>query len=236
MACGMASLGARVAFLVSAATALQAIPRTLPRRSRGALRARAVPEPRSFVRRQGQATKAQKRALRELWPVYGVDMPWNRTISDVGAEVFGRAKPRRTVLDVGCGMGDSLVGGAARDPRTDYLGLEVHVPGVGACVQKARAAGDLANVRVCRVDALAFLRDHVSGPDHFDVACVYFPDPWFHEKDARRRIVRPSLLEHLARVLKPGGVVRVATDVDGYAAHVARVFAEDGRYRPTRAG
>ena len=193
-------------------------------------RAAAQPvEPRSYVRRQGQATKGQRRALRELWPLYGVDMPWNRTLGDdLGGELFGRSGAP-VVLDVGCGHGDSLVGAAARRPAADFLGLEVHVPGLGSCVRKARDAG-LANVKVCRCDVFDFLRDRVVGRGVFEEVCVFFPDPWFARP--ARRLIRPSLLDLLATAVVPGGAVRVATDVDAYADHARSVFAGDARWAP----
>ena len=87
-------------------------------------------------------------------------------------------------------------------------------------------------MKICRIDAITLLRDHVAEAPLFDEVCVFFPDPWFSEKDARRRLVRPEVLDLLARRLRPRGRVHVATDVDAYAEHVRSVFAADARWRP----
>lgn len=188
----------------------------------------SLAEARSFVRRQGQCTKRQKMALREFWPRYGVDMPWNRTVSDVGSLYEGPRRP--TVLDIGFGHGDSLIGMASASPETNYLGCEVHRPGIGSALRRATEA-ELENVKICRIDAFTFLRDHLAGGAHFDSVCVFFPDPWFKDKDEHRRLVRPAMLDLLATHLRPRGTLHIATDVDGYAHHVARVLAADPRWR-----
>ena len=189
----------------------------------------AALEPRSFIRRQGHTTKNQRRALRELWPRYGVDVPWNRTIADVQGTLFGRDASATCVLDVGFGHGDSLVGMALRRPDACFLGVEMHRPGVGAALLRADAEA-VDNVRIARVDAVALLDKHLPPIPQFDECCFFFPDPWFKDKDAGRRILRPWTLDLLAARLRPGGKLRVATDVDAYAAHVRGVVAADPRW------
>ena len=187
----------------------------------------AVDFSRSYVRRQGQCTRRQKEGLRELWPLYGVDVPWNMTVASAAA-LF--ASPgERTVLDIGFGHGDSLVEMAARRPADRFLGVEVHRPGIGSALLRCAERG-LENVRIVRLDALTLLRDHLAPGGHFDEACVFFPDPWFKEKDGHRRLVRPATLDLLAVHLKPGGLLHVATDVDAYASHVASVLDADARF------
>ena len=189
-------------------------------------------EARSFVRRQGHCTKRQRRALRELWPAYGVDVPWNRTIDDVHA-LYG-APRARAVLDIGFGHGDSLAGMAAARPNDAFFGVEVHRPGVGSALLRCEER-DLSNVRVARIDAFTLLRDHLAPRGgHFDECCVFFPDPWFKAKDEHRRLIRPAMLDLLAVHLKPGGHLHVATDVDGYARHVEATLAADDRFVEAR--
>ena len=130
--------------------------------------------PRTFLRRQGQCTRRQKAALRELWPRFGVDVAWNETIRP--AELFfNRAGP--CVLDVGFGHGESLAGMAAARPDTRFIGVEVHRPGVAAALLRL-AEADAKNVKICRIDAVALLETHIAPEPCFDEVCVFFPDPW----------------------------------------------------------
>ncbi len=177
--------------------------------------------PRSYRRRQGHATRAQKRALRELWPAYGVDAPYDCTL-DLDA-LFARQGARR-VLDIGFGMGHTLIARAQLEPNTDILGVEVHRPGLGAALLKIEEAS-LTNVRVVRHDVFQLLGFHM--PERcLDEVTLFFPEPWPKDRDNRRRIVRPLLLEHLERTLRPGGTLRLATDVEDYAEHMLAVLDE----------
>lgn len=187
---------------------------------------RSPTAPRTFRRRQGQCTRRQKAALRELWPCYGVDVGWNETMAPAG--LFDSAGP--CVLDVGFGHGDSLVGMAAKRPDARFLGVEVHRPGVAAALMRL-AEADTANVKICRIDAIALLESHIPPEPAFDEVCVFFPDPFFKANSVHRRIVRPHTLDLLAARLRPGGCLHVATDVDEYAEHVRGVLAADSRWR-----
>lgn len=190
--------------------------------------------PRSYLRRQGHATRAQKRALRDLWPDFGLDAPYDCML-DLDA-CFARDRARR-VLDVGFGMGHTLIARALLEPDTDILGVEVHRPGLGAALLKIEQA-QITNVRVVRHDVFQLIGSHL--PDAcIDEVTLFFPEPWPKDRDNRRRIVRPLLLEHLERVMCPGATLRLATDVEDYAAHMLEVvnarpgwsnLAQSGRY------
>jgi tRNA (guanine-N7-)-methyltransferase len=189
---------------------------------------------RSFVKRGGRITVAQERALAELWPRYGLE--FDARPIDLGA-VFGRDAPR--VLEIGFGDGDTLVQLATQRPDRDFLGIEVHPPGVGHCLLAADAAG-LTNVRVVQHDAVEVLEQSV--PDAaFDEALVYFADPWPKKRHHKRRLVQPPFLRLLARKIRRGGVLRLATDWEPYAEWMLEALAQvpefrnraaDGRYVP----
>lgn len=171
---------------------------------------------RSFVVRAGRMTVAQERAWRELWPVMGVpdgDEPLDLDL------LFGRAAPR--TLEIGFGNGESLVALAAEHPDRDYLGIEVHRPGVGHLMLRCEA-DKLGNVRaVCR-DAVEVLERRIADAS-LDEVLLYFPDPWHKKRHHKRRIVQPAFVALVARRLKPGGVLRMATDWQQYAEHMLAV-------------
>jgi tRNA (guanine-N7-)-methyltransferase len=189
---------------------------------------------RSFVKRGGRITVAQERALADLWPKYGIEFD-GEPIDLAGA--FGRDAPR--VLEIGFGDGDTLVQLAATRPDRDYLGIEVHPPGVGHCLLAADAAA-VANLRVVQHDAVEVLERAL--PDAaFDEVLVYFADPWPKKRHHKRRLVQPPFLRLLARKMKPAGVLRLATDWEPYAEWMLEALAQvpefrnrapDGRYVP----
>ena len=170
---------------------------------------------RSFVRRAGRLTRAQERALAELLPRWGVEPPPTGERLDLTA-VFGREAPR--VLEIGFGDGASLARTAAANAGTDYLGIEVHEPGVGHLLLEVERLG-LANVRVVVNDAVEVLTGWI-GPASIDRLQLFFPDPWPKKRHHKRRIVQPKFLRTLAGVLKPGGVLHMATDWEPYALHM----------------
>ena len=173
--------------------------------------------PRSFVRRSGRITTAQKRALEFLWPKYGL----TETAAPLALEkIFGREAP--TVLEIGFGNGETLVRSAAEAPRCNFLGVEVHLPGLGRCLLAAERAG-LPNLRLIHADAMEVLRSHLP-PAALAMVCLYFPDPWPRKRHHKRRLVQPGFVALLARVLEPGGVFHVATDWPPYAGHIEGVM------------
>jgi tRNA (guanine-N7-)-methyltransferase len=182
---------------------------------------------RSFVRRPGRATAAQRRALAELLPRFSTAGP--APLDLLG--LFGRAAPR--VLDIGFGDGEALVTSALNNPGVDYLGVEVHEPGVGhllLLLEKTAAT----NVRVIVRDAAEVVPELL--PDASFVAVdLFFPDPWPKKRHHKRRLVQPAFAAELARVLVPGGLLHVATDWADYARHTREVLAADTRFTPVAA-
>jgi len=164
---------------------------------------------RSFVRRAGRLTTSQQRALEELWPAFGIEFSNEPLQFDI---LFGRAAP--VVLEIGFGNGETLVQQAAEFPEADFLGIEVHEPGVGHCLLKAQDAG-VSNLRLIRHDAVEVL-DAMIPAGSLSRVNLYFPDPWPKKRHHRRRFVTPEHLDPLARCLKVGAIFRVATDIPDY--------------------
>ena len=172
---------------------------------------------RSFVQRAGRITRAQERALAELWPRYGVDFSVAPLDLD---QLFGRRAAR--VLEIGIGDGETLLALAAAQPESDFLGIEVHRPGIGHCLLGVESRG-LANLRLVAHDAVEVLERQL--PDgSLDEVLLYFPDPWPKKRHHKRRIVQPAFVELVARKLKPGGTFRLATDWAPYAQHMLEVL------------
>jgi tRNA (guanine-N7-)-methyltransferase len=189
---------------------------------------------RSFVRREGRMTPAQQRAMDELWPVYGLDL--ENCPLDPEA-VFGRRAP--LTLEIGFGMGDALLAMAAAAPDADFIGVEVHRPGVGSLLNRLQAAG-VTNVRVFCADAVEVL-ERCLPASSLDRVCLFFPDPWHKKRHHKRRLVQPPFVERVRERLAPGGVFHLATDWEDYARHMLEVLsrseglrntAPDGRFVP----
>jgi tRNA (guanine-N7-)-methyltransferase len=172
---------------------------------------------RSFVMRAGRMTSGQTRALEELWPRRGV--PYSPSPLDLDA-LFGRAAPR--TLEIGFGNGEHLASLAAAHPERDYLGIEVHRPGVGHLLMLAQSR-ELANVRVSDHDAVEVL-SHQLPLSSLDEVLVLFPDPWHKKRHHKRRLIQPPFVELIASRLKPGGVFRLATDWEEYALQMLDVL------------
>jgi tRNA (guanine-N7-)-methyltransferase len=172
---------------------------------------------RSFVIRGGRTTAAQQRALTELWPRYGID--WSEQPLDLDA-LFGRHAPR--VTEIGFGSGENLIGLATRHPERDYLGIEVHPPGVGRLLLSL-AERQLTNVRVSRHDAVEVLARQIPRSS-FDEVLILFPDPWHKKRHHKRRLIRQEFVETLAERLKPGGLLTLATDWRPYADQMVQVL------------
>jgi len=177
---------------------------------------------RSFVRRPGRATAAQRRALTELLPRYGI-------ATEDGAVDLASTFRRnaRRVLDIGFGDGEALVTNAVNNPTVDYLGIEVHEPGIGHLLLLLEKA-DATNVRVIARDAADVVP--LLADASFDAIDLLFPDPWPKKRHHKRRLVQPPFVAQLSRVLKPGGFLHVATDWADYARHSREVLAENGRF------
>jgi tRNA (guanine-N7-)-methyltransferase len=173
---------------------------------------------RSFVRRPGRATAAQRRAFAELLPRYGVAEASRRL--DLAA-LFGREA--RRVLDIGFGDGEALVTNALNNPSVDYLGIEVHEPGIGHLLLLLEKAG-AANVRIVARDAADVVPELLADAT-CDCVDLFFPDPWPKKRHHKRRLVQPAFVAEVARVLKHGGIFHVATDWADYARHTREVIA-----------
>ena len=181
-------------------------------------------EIRSFVVRAGRMTVAQERAWRDLWPAWGVD---NATTPLDFAALFGREAP--VSLEIGFGNGESLVALACAHPDRNYVGLEVHPPGVGHLLLRCEAER-IDNVRVICEDAVQVLQQRV--PDaSLDEVLLYFPDPWPKKRHHKRRIVQPAFVELVARKLRTGGVLRMATDWQPYAEHMLATAGDSQQLR-----
>jgi tRNA (guanine-N7-)-methyltransferase len=178
---------------------------------------------RSFVRRAGRITPSQQRALDTLWPNYGVeflDEPLDL------ATVFGRNAP--VVLEIGFGNGETLVEQAAASPDKDFIGIEVHEPGVGHCLLKADEAG-IENLRVVMHDAIEVLARQVPTGSLGRVN-LYFPDPWPKKRHHKRRIVQDTFVDLLADLLADRGTLHIATDWANYAEHIDEVLSRSDRF------
>lgn len=174
---------------------------------------------RSFVRRSGRLTPAQQRALNELWPQFGIEFSGARLDLE---QLYGRSAP--CVLEIGFGNGESLIEQARNHPSNNYLGIEVHEPGVGHCLLQIEEAG-IENLRLCKHDALEVMEQAL--PDaSLSRINLYFPDPWPKKRHHKRRIVNPAFMALCARKLAPGGHLHMATDWHGYAEHIDEVIAQ----------
>lgn len=180
----------------------------------------------SFVLRQGRLTRGQENALEQYWPVYGLSLESGNPI-----EHFKEAGP--VTLEIGFGMGDSLFEQASNFPARNFIGIEVHRPGVGHLLMLAGEAG-LTNLRVYSEDSLEILQKVV--PDgSLDVVQVFFPDPWPKKRHHKRRLINGTFLNLIAGKLKPGGLIHIATDWEPYAQWILEVFAERNDYTVTDA-
>jgi len=174
---------------------------------------------RSFVRRAGRLTPSQQKALEELWPVFGLD--YGPDLLDL-ERVFGSAAA--VVLEIGFGNGETLVQQATENPEQNYLGIEVHEPGVGHCLLKARDA-NIKNLRLMIHDAIEVLTNQIPLASLSRVN-LYFPDPWPKKRHHKRRIVQPDFLSLIAARLKTDGTLNIATDWAGYAEHIDEVISQ----------
>lgn len=172
---------------------------------------------RSYVIRGGRITEGQRGAFDKWWPHYGLSLFDGPLLP---AEVFERDAP--LVVEVGFGMGDSLLQMALAEPDKNFIGIEVHPPGVGRLIHLAGAQG-VTNLKVYMADAQDVLSDCIplSSVDRFQ---LYFPDPWHKKKHHKRRIVQPEFVEKVRGLLKPGGWFHLATDWQEYADFMMEVM------------
>ena len=184
---------------------------------------------RSYVLRQGRVTDAQRRARESLLPRFGI--PFSRGPLDLD-RAFGRAAPK--ILEIGFGMGETTADIAARHPDHDYLGVEVHTPGVGGLLKRITDLG-LGNVRVIQHDAVEVL-DHMIPPASLAGVHLFFPDPWPKKRHHKRRLVQAPFIELLATRMKPGAYLHIATDWEDYARQILEVLEAEPRLVNTAEG
>jgi tRNA (guanine-N7-)-methyltransferase len=179
---------------------------------------------RSFVTRSGRITSAQERALQQLWPRYGIDL--GAAPVDFGA-LFGRSA--RRVAEIGFGNGENLLALATSRPAEDFLGIEVHRPGVGRLLLQLEERA-LGNVRIVCRDAVEVLERHLGGSS-LDEILILFPDPWPKKRHHKRRLIQPSFVTLLAECLRADGVLRLATDWEPYAMEMLATLSAEPRLR-----
>ena len=183
---------------------------------------------RSFVRREGRLTDAQSSAIAQGWPRWGVDfvpamVDWNA--------IFGRDAPR--FLEIGFGMGGATAEIARHHPGNDYLGIEVHRPGVGNLL-KLIEQDQLSNLRLMSHDAVDVVNQMIA-PDSLDGILIFFPDPWHKKRHHKRRLIQPEFVNRLVSRLKPGGTIHCATDWENYAEQMLEVLSAEPALENTAA-
>jgi tRNA (guanine-N7-)-methyltransferase len=175
---------------------------------------------RSYVLRQGRISHAQQRAYETLLPIYS--LPYQAGVIDLDA-VFGRSGPK--VLEIGFGMGESSAEIAAKQPEIDFIGVEVHTPGVGSLLKQIGERG-LTNLRIIQHDAVEVLQ-HMIQENTLDGVHIFFPDPWPKTRHHKRRLIQAEFVRLVASRLKPGAYIHAATDWQAYAEHILETLAQE---------
>lgn len=170
---------------------------------------------RSFVRRQGRMTDAQQIALDKLWMHYGLSMNQPMPVDE----------KKLTILEIGFGMGNSLLEMAKANPDNNYIGIEVHQPGVGALFSHL-AEQNITNIRVYSEDAILVLKQSIL-PESLSEVLIYFPDPWPKKRHHKRRLIQPEFIKLILAKLKNNGVIHCATDWEDYAHHMMAVLSSN---------
>jgi tRNA (guanine-N7-)-methyltransferase len=221
------TVGAQVLTVPWAATLVQVIsldPAPSPESPR-------MPHIRTFHPRRGRMGPARAETLARLWPERGFEIDPHGPGFDAEA-LFGRRAP--LVLEIGCGSGEATAAMAAADPDRDYLGADVHTPGLATLLALTERAG-LGNVRAARGDAVELLRDLLK-PESLDAVHAFFPDPWPKVRHHKRRIIRPDVVELIRERLRPGGMLLCATDWAPYAHAMSDVLRADPGLRDVHGG
>ncbi|MGJ8688617.1 MAG: tRNA (guanosine(46)-N7)-methyltransferase TrmB [Gammaproteobacteria bacterium] len=181
---------------------------------------------RSYVIRGGRLTPSQQNALEKLWPLYGLEVSAGSIDQE---QIFGRKAP--LVMEIGFGMGDSLLQMARANPEKDFIGIEVHKPGVGRLLHEI-AENQISNLRIYCHDAKEVLRDCID-EQSLDCVQIFFPDPWHKKKHNKRRLVQLPFIQALRPKLKIGGTVHMATDWVPYAEHMMEVMGTAEHFHNT---
>jgi len=184
---------------------------------------------RSFVLRQGRVSPGQARAHETLMPRYGI--PFSSEPLDMD-RLFGRSAPH--ILEIGFGMGGTTATIAANHPELDFIGLEVHLPGVGSLL-KLIEEQSLTNVRIMQHDAVEVLESMIP-LGSLAGAHIFFPDPWPKKRHHKRRLIQPAFVALLASRLSPGGYIHLATDWEEYAEQMLMVLSAEPSLMNTAEG
>ncbi|MGZ3181166.1 MAG: tRNA (guanosine(46)-N7)-methyltransferase TrmB [Telluria sp.] len=184
---------------------------------------------RSFVTRAGRLSTAQARAFEEFGPRFLV--PYEKKPFDA-QHAFGRSAP--LVLEIGFGMGDTTAYIARQMPEKDFLGVEVHTPGVGSLLKQV-GEQDITNLRLIQHDAVEVLRDMIA-PQSLAGVHIFFPDPWHKARHNKRRLIQPAFVHGLCEKLAPGGYIHLATDWEDYAVQMLEVLSAETQLRNTADG
>lgn len=173
----------------------------------------------SFVLRQGKITTGQQHAIKELMPKYGIE--FSHTLIDLNA-IFGRNNPK--IIEIGFGMGNATWQIAKENPNNDYLGIEVHSPGVGSLLMAINHHA-LSNIHIIKHDASAVLK-YMIADNSIDGFHIYFPDPWHKKRHHKRRIIQHEFVLSLCNKLKPNGYIHLATDWEDYATWMLNILSK----------
>lgn len=179
---------------------------------------------RSFVKRTGRKTEGQRYALKQYWPLYGLEYKADSTLD------FARIFPGKAgvKLEIGFGNGESLVKMAEQDRDFGYIGIEVHTPGVGRCLSYLHDS-QLDNLRLISHDAIEVMASMIPAAS-IDRVFLFFPDPWHKTRHHKRRIVNEVFRDLLVKIMKPGAILHMATDWQNYARHMAVEMSSDTRF------
>ena len=178
---------------------------------------------RSFVRREGRFTKAQREALQLHWAHYGIEPGQEELNLD---KLFVKKQP--VVLDIGFGNGESLIALAKQHPELNFLGVEVYQPGIGNLLRNTFAA-NLENIRVINTDVVELLNNSIA-TNSFAAVLIWFSDPWPKKRHHKRRLIQVPFLQLLAEKLVVKGELNIATDWQNYAEHIQETVKRSGLF------
>lgn len=172
----------------------------------------------SYVVRGGRLTQSQQKAMDKLWPRFGLE----RKDGAINAEkVFGNKNS--IILEIGFGMGDSLAQMAEEKPNQNFIGVDVHPPGIGTLLRKIEEQ-KLENVRVFQDDAKLVLDECIPN-ELLDIVQIFFPDPWHKKRHHKRRLIQAEFIKNLLPKIKLGGMIHLATDWENYAEQMMEVLS-----------
>jgi tRNA (guanine-N7-)-methyltransferase len=175
---------------------------------------------RSFVRRSGRVTAAQSDAIASLWSRYGIEMGAGKLDFP---QLFQRVAP--CILEIGFGAGQSLLAAAQKSPETDFIGVDIHRPGIGTLLQGIELH-QLTNIRIYNQDVMDVLEQCIP-PDSLAGVQIFFPDPWPKRRHHKRRLIQPEFVTLLLMRLQLGGILHLATDWQDYARHMMKVLSQE---------